>query len=123
MHALDVGIEGEKVVSLAVEGAATADSLINAASATIDITTSGTNRIIILHATLEGGAARTMSGVSASGLTFNKRSAVAAGDVYNVDVEVWWAYAAAQQTGTTITVNFSWSGGLCHLGYLCCKWG
>ena len=45
--------------------------------------------------------------MSASGLTFNKRSAVAAGDVYNVDVEVWWAYAAAQQTGTTITVNFS----------------
>lgn len=94
-------------MSLAVEGAATADSLLNATSATINITTSGTNRIIILHATLEGGTARTVSGVSASGLTFNKRSAVAAGDVYNVDVEVWWAYAAAQQTGTTITVNFS----------------
>jgi hypothetical protein len=94
-------------VTVAVEGGANAGSSFNL-NPTVSITTSGTDRIIVVFI----GANRSPDTVSvlsvtASGLTFTRRYTT----VYNPTgrpqlVEFWWAYAAAQQTGTTITVAF-----------------
>ena len=94
---------------LAIEGAAAADFGGGASSATIPVTTGGTDRIIIAHISTErnGSPRRTVTSVAASGLAFAKREDLDVGDGYGTSVEVWWAYAAAQQTALTITTTMS----------------
>lgn len=91
-------------------------SVAGASSHTINLNTSGVNRIAVLFVSLcsqDSPAARpTVTGVSdANGLTWALYTS------YNFDssdptnikqrVEVWWAYAAAQQTANTVTVTVS----------------
>jgi hypothetical protein len=86
-------------------------------STTLTISTTGTNRIILVFVATETiTTARTVSSVSASGLTFAKRSGL--GYTSNTggylgNMECWWAYAAAQQTNLVITVTIS---GACDSG-------
>src|ERR1035437_6820012 len=96
-------------MTLAIEGAVAADFGGGASSATIPVTSGGTDRIVVVHICTERNATprRTVTSVTAAGLTFAKRKDLDVGDIYGTSVEVWWAYAAAQQTALTITVTMS----------------
>lgn len=80
------------------------------ATPTVDITTSGTDRIVVIVAHAEKTTASpTISSVSAAGLTFQKHTsqqwAASHTDEYN-GYEVWWAYAASVQTANTVTITW-----------------
>lgn len=84
-------------------------------SGTLSLTTSGTDRIILacVATTLPsgGGVPATLSTiVDSNGLTWTKRTSHSwlnsAGDqIYNI--ELWWAYAHAQQTSNSVVATFS----------------
>lgn len=86
----------------------------DASSGTISLSTMGTSRIVLLFVHTDAATRRTVSSVSdTNGLTWALYKA------YNFDsedptnhkqrLEVWWAYAAAQQTANTVTVTLSGS--------------
>lgn len=94
-------------MALAVEGAAST-MFSGAGPATVNITTSGTDRIIVVAVGHEEASAQT-SVPTATGLTFALRKRYTEtdnGGRFNV-METFWAYAAAQQTAKTITVTMS----------------
>jgi hypothetical protein len=78
-------------------------------SGSINVTTLGPNRIIVLTVMSElNGTVPTVSSVTASGLTFalrNRYTDNAAGAGNNI--EVWWAYSSAQVTALPISVTLS----------------
>lgn len=90
-------------------------SVADASSSTINATTMGTNRIILVFVhtvSKDGGVRPTVTSVSdANGLTWAKYTNYdfSSADPTNINqhMEVWWAYAAAQQTSNTITVSVS----------------
>lgn len=83
-------------MALAVENSATD------ASASVNYSTSGANRIVCLFAKY-GGPSEAPTGVSdTGGLTWVKRKSV---NVATIGVDLWYAVAAAQQTAKTITVT------------------
>lgn len=95
-------------MTLAIEGAATTQWSTGATSGTINITTSGTDRIIILVVASEKtGTVQSTNLPTASGLTFALRKTLPFTDSGGGDqvLSVYWAYAAAQQTAKTITIN------------------
>lgn len=83
-------------------------------TAAINCNTSGLNRIVLIFICLNSDvlpAARpTVSSVTATGLTFAKYTSLNF-DTASVDsrcrLEVWWAFAAAQQTANPVTVTVS----------------
>lgn len=98
-------------MTLAIEGAATA-TFSGGTTGTINITTGGTDRIIeIVIYSEKDSVAQSVASVTASGLTFALRKQLQWGPTsgFNTDnvIETWWAYAAAQQTATTITVTLN----------------
>jgi hypothetical protein len=94
-------------MTLAVEGAATAIFSSTATPAAINITTSGADRIVVVVVQNEKSTgAPTVSSVTAAGLTFALRKQYINLSGQN-DLEVWWAYASAQQTAKAITVTLS----------------
>jgi|GEM_PF-5092330 len=85
-------------------------------SVVLSMSTGGTNRIILVFvATDTLTTAVTVSSVTSSGLTFAKRSGLiyTSNTGYQGDMEIWWAYAAAQITTQNITINIS---GACDNG-------
>lgn len=90
--------------SLAVDSSVHATS--NTTSNALTLSTSGTNRVIIVSAATNGGP---VTGVSdTAGLTWTK-----AGDTMSLgasgsqDLELWWAPAAAQLSSDVITVSYT----------------
>lgn len=82
-----------------------------AASKTITLTTTAAAVIVVAVAleTIDGSAYATVSTVTASGLTFARRSQTQAhptGNPFNT-VEVWWAYSATTLASKVITVTAS----------------
>lgn len=85
-------------------------------TATVALTTSLTNDIIVVMAFSQKNATphRTVSGITdTAGLTWTKRSAIAQDSAVGqfitcfIDAEVWWAYSSGALTGDTITVTYS----------------
>lgn len=81
-------------------------------SATVALNTSGINRILVLFVHTDAATRRSVTSVSGgSGLTWALYTAKDwdSEDTTNHKqrLEIWWAYAAAQQTSQTITVNLS----------------
>lgn len=74
------------------------------------LTTADTNDIIVVVITNEdapNAAIRTVSSVTATGLTFAPRSTVVLGTPTYQEGEVWWALAAAKLSAVAITVTLS----------------
>lgn len=69
--------------------------------------TGGTNRVVLVFSD-ESQDASTISGVTASGLTFSKVNSVNKGTSQG-NVECWAAWAASQQTSVVITVTYTGS--------------
>lgn len=79
----------------------------NTTTNTVALNTSGVNRIALIFACVSdiGSGIPHVTGISdANGLTWAKYSAL---DVTTdgFRIELWWAYAAAQQTANTVTVT------------------
>jgi hypothetical protein len=96
---------------MSIEGSASA-IFTGGTVGTIDITTSGTDRIIVIQISSEmDDTPQSVASVTASGLTFALRkqfqSSFSSSPTHDTVIEIWWAYAAAQQTGTTITVTLN----------------
>ena len=96
-------------MSLAVEGA-TNVGFDSASSSSLNITTAGIDRIVVLCLHAEGPVTQVWNTPTASGLTFARRAHViwpARGTSWSSTYDVWWAYAAAQLTATTISISLS----------------
>jgi hypothetical protein len=104
-------------MTLALEGGNSAHDS-GKTSKAITVSTSGTDRIIVVCAGNEGNASlRQISSVAATGLTFAlraKQTQAAGTPTFGNEAEIWWAYAASQQTNTSITVT--WDGATDDLG-------
>lgn len=94
-----------------VDGSATG-SFSTAASGALTLTTNNPNDIIVVFVANEdlAGAIRTVSSVTATGLTFvEKGSSVSTSASPFSEAEVWYAAASSVQTSTVITVTLSGS--------------
>jgi len=80
-----------------------------ASSATVTLTTSLTNDIIVVCSSVENNtsSAPNVSSITATGLTFYFRSGGTYGGSVANRIEIWWAYSSAILTSKTITVNYS----------------
>lgn len=77
---------------------------------TVNVTTAGTNRILVVSVHNEkNGSRQTVSSVTSAGLTWTRRKAFAfnASNTALQNLETWWAYAPSQLTAHTITVTLS----------------
>ena len=104
---------GWETASKSIDGSAKATFAFTN-SGTVTLTTTQTNDVIVLvyyGATLSPNAARTVSTVTSSGLTWTKRSGNtythASGNTDRSSIEIWWAVAAAALTSHVITVTTS----------------
>lgn len=92
-------------MAIAVEGTNTATS--RSGTLTVNLTTSGTNRIGLLFVNVENTSlgTRTVTSVTTSGLTWAKISGTAYGDSSDEgDAEIWWAYIPAANTYSVATI-------------------
>ncbi len=95
-----------------IEGVASSSAITDVSSETINVTTSGLNRVLILVSTLENDKsfAMSVSGVSGSGGVgaFTNRSSqiINSSSAHYQDNEVWWAIAPTAGT-YTLTVTYS----------------
>lgn len=97
--------------ALAIDGNATGSNSTGTATSVVSgtLTTVNTNDIIValaFNSNAPNAILRTVSSVTATGLSFTKRSAIANSTGF-FDLEVWWAPATSTFSGT-ITAN--WSG-------------
>ena len=100
---------------LTLEGANSANMSINATSGTVNVTTYGTDRILVVTVATENSTPRTVSSVtSTSGLTWTRRKQFLSNST--VYQETWWAHAHAQLTGETVTVTLSGAADGMNLG-------
>jgi hypothetical protein len=102
-----VGMTLQAPSPITLDGSAKAGSA-SVSSISASLTTTKTNDIIVAYVFGSSSTARTVSSVTATGLTFTKRSGTthnSAGTLKNV-IEVWWAVAPTAAT-RTITANFS----------------
>lgn len=72
-----------------------------------NFSTGGTNRVVLVESD-ESQDASTVASVTATGLTFTKLGSVNKGASQG-NVEIWGAWAAAQQTNVAITINYTGS--------------
>ncbi len=97
--------------ALTIDGSPTAQfSTTN--SGTITLTTTNSNDVIVLLVGNEdatNAVIRTVSTVTASGLTFVQRSSKTLGAPSYQDTEVWWAIASSPLSAVVITVTLSGS--------------
>ncbi len=97
--------------NILLDGSATAQ-FSTASSGTVTLTTTTANDVIVVLATNEdatNSAIRTVSSVTATGLTFTKRSSLSLGSPTYQDTEVWWAIASSALSAKVITVTLSGS--------------
>lgn len=97
-------------MTLALDGTAT-NSFTSTATGTVTVTTSDVNDVICvvvgIESTSGNGAAATVNSVTATGLTFTKRSASTVHTNSNnyVNIELWTAPSASAVTSKVITVT------------------
>src|SRR5579884_3280886 len=91
-----------------LDGSVQFQANVGVSSANGALTTTKTNDVICVVATPSkaSGTNPVVSSVTATGLTFTKRTSLTSG---NGDVELWTAVAASALSAVTITVNFSLS--------------
>src|SRR5579885_3502722 len=91
-----------------LDGSVQFQANVGGSSANGALTTTKTNDVICVVATPSkaSGTNPVVSSVTATGLTFTKRTSLTSG---NGDVELWTAVAASALSAVTITVNFSLS--------------
>jgi hypothetical protein len=102
-------------MAIAIDGTATGTATNASSVASGAFTTAGTNRIcvaVIHMATNTDADGPSVSSISGGGLTWVKRSAHRWQDLTRSPIshqrqEVWWALAAATQSGITVTVTLS----------------
>lgn len=95
-------------VGMFIDGSAV-NTFSGASSGTVTLTTANTNDVIVVAvaARNNGSAAKTVSNVTASGLTFTPRQTYAPSDDTSSDIEYWYAIASAALTSKVITVTMS----------------
>jgi hypothetical protein len=79
-------------------------------SATVSITTTKSNDVVVLHIGYEGPTAQTVTSVTSSSLTWTKRQGMTLatdGAGYADAMEEWWAPATSTLSSEVITVNLS----------------
>lgn len=100
-------------MALAIEAFASQDHVGNLSSATVALNTLGTNRVVLLLVHTDGHSSvrRSVTGVSdTNGLTwalYTTQDWDSSDATHKQRMEVWWAFAAAQQTANTVTVTLS----------------
>lgn len=96
--------------AVSLDGSAS-NSSAAASSISASLTTTKTNDIVVACILSVGTTLRTVSTVTASGLTFTKRSSQSStnADGKIVNMEVWWALAATALTAKSITATLSGS--------------
>ena len=95
-------------VAMSIDGTAVGN-FSSTNTGTVTLTTANTNDVIVVavNSRLATGGPKTVSSVTASGLTFVQRKAYNPSDDTPSDLEVWWAIASAALTAEVITVNLS----------------
>lgn len=90
-------------------GSIVSSTTVGTNSVVINLTTAGPNEVAVLCVGWETAfsPAQTIVSVTASGLTFTKRSGAVNVGQQNESVELWYAPCALQQTAVPITVTFS----------------
>jgi len=107
-------------MGIGVEGAVSNSFDHGATSGTLNVTTSGTDRILLLFAGMDNvdGTQPQITSIATSGLTWINRTVFQYIDAFNVSwkisTEVWWAYASAQLTSAATVVSFG-AGGVSHI--------
>jgi hypothetical protein len=94
---------------LSLDGTAANATFSGASSATVTLTTANANDVIVVLVAYEQTVARTVSSVTATGLTFTKRTAVAShftGAAFS-GMDIWWAPSVGALTAKVITVTMS----------------
>lgn len=101
-------------MTLAIENNTTGKATSSAATLAAAYTTSGDDRIVVLHI-YNTTITAVSSIVDSNGLTWTMRTRKAASDFSNLTVETWWAYAPSAVSATaTITLAGTTNGQAVH---------
>jgi hypothetical protein len=97
--------------NLAVDGTPATTNWNSSATGTISVTTTGSLGVLLIAVSIEQATPQTVSSVTASGLSFTKRAAVAASvddaASADADLELWWAPYSSKLTALIVTVTTS----------------